>query len=162
MTIKAASTLYNVSPQAIYQRLKAKGYDIKQLKTKGGELTAEGEKVLDELFDRTVVTGDSDPQVDKAEKGNQSTIKDQDRESAILLQVESLKSEVESLKKQVESLKEERDFLRRALDQSQQLHAMTMRMLPPAPVEKKGWFARMFSRSNTAIQEQQSAEDKPV
>ena len=147
MTIKAAATLYNVSPQAIYQRLKAKGYDIKKLKMKSGELTAEGEKILDELFDRTVVTGETNPQVDKAEQGNQSTIKEQDKESAILLQVESLKSEVESLKKQIESLKEERDFLRRALDQSQQLHAMTMRMLPPAPVEKKGMFSRLFGKS---------------
>lgn len=39
MTVQEAALLYGVSKQAIYQRLKAKGYDIKQLKDSSGSLT---------------------------------------------------------------------------------------------------------------------------
>lgn len=137
MTIKEAATLYGISPQAVYQRLKAKGYDVKQLKTKSGDLTPEGESLMEDLFDRASVTGE----------GEVEAKKDQGKtEDSLYIEVEKLKIEVESLKKQVENLKEERDYLRKALDQSQQLQAMSMRMLPPAPVERRGVFSRMFDR----------------
>lgn len=140
MTIKEAATLYGVSPQAIYQRLKSKGVDIRAIKTKTGELTPDGERILGDLFDRTSVTGDGEQTESPRDQGQTK------QEEALNAQLEMLKAEVDFLKAQVELLKEERDYLRRALDQSQQLQAMTMRMLPPAPAERRSVFSWLTSR----------------
>ena len=51
MTIKQAAAKYKVSPQAIYQRLKKKKIFVESLTDKAtGELTGEGEIILDNLF----------------------------------------------------------------------------------------------------------------
>lgn len=51
MTIKQAAAKYKVSPQAVYQRLKKKKIFVETLTDKvTGELTPEGEMILDNLF----------------------------------------------------------------------------------------------------------------
>lgn len=155
MTVKEAAALYSISPQAIYQRLKSKGVDIRTIKNKAGELTPEGEQLLEDLFDRTSVTGEGDPVISQAQQEQKK------QDEALTLQVEKLTAEVDFLKAQVEILKEERDYLRRALDQSQQLHAMTMRMLPPAPAERRGvfsWLASRFTKAAPAADPQKTEE----
>ena len=159
MTIKEASALYGVSTQAIYKRLTKKGYDIKQLKDSTGALTEEGERIIEELFDRTTVTGEGDPtpQPDRKEatKAEEPPVLQDNQE------VERLKAEVARLQTEVDSLRDERDYLRRALDQAQQLHAMTMRMLPPAPAERQGvfsWLASRFKRPAQQAPEQTSGD----
>lgn len=152
MTVQEAASLYGVSKQAIYQRLKAKGYDIKQLKDSSGSLTEDGESILAQLFDHTSVTGDGDsmPQQSRKEPAKQelpSLLQAQKRVAELEKQVDGLQREVDFLTKHVDALKEERDYLRRALDQAQQLHAMTMKqMLPPSPAERKGAFSWLTSR----------------
>ena len=152
MTVQEAASLYGVSKQAIYQRLKAKGYDIKQLKDSSGSLTEDGESILAQLFDHTSVTGDGDStlQQSRKEPAKQeppSLLQAQKRVAELEKQVDGLQREVDFLTKHVDALKEERDYLRRALDQAQQLHAMTMKqMLPPSPAERKGAFSWLTSR----------------
>lgn len=152
MTVQEAASLYGVSKQAIYQRIKAKGYDIKQLKDSSGSLTEDGESILAQLFDHTSVTGDGDstPQQSRKESAKQeppSLLQAQKRVAELEKQVDGLQREVDFLTKHVDALKEERDYLRRALDQAQQLHAMTMKqMLPPSPAERKGAFSWLTSR----------------
>lgn len=157
MTIKDAAALYGVSPQAIYQRLKSKGIDIRTLKNKAGDLTTEGERLLEDLFDRTSVSTMDTEQGQKAQQAPEK------KDESSLLQVEKLTAEVYSLTAQIEMLKEERDYLRRALDQSQQLQAMTMRMLPPAAVERQGvfsWLASRFRKPAQQADQQQTGESQ--
>ena len=53
MTIKEKAKQYQVSTQAIYQRLKKKNIHIESLTDKAtGELTPEGELVIDKLYDK--------------------------------------------------------------------------------------------------------------
>lgn len=158
MTIKEASALYGVSTQAIYKRLTKNGYDLKQLKDSSGNLTEEGERIIDQLFDRVTVTGEGDPTPQPAKKKPQKpdvtpSLQDQEEVERLKSEVARLTTELERLQATVANLQEERDFLRRALDQSQQLHAMTMRMLPPAPAERKGvfsWLANKFKKPVSA------------
>ena len=150
MTIKEAATLYGVSTQAIYKRLTKNRHDLKQLKDSSGNLTEEGERIIDQLFDRVSVTGEGDPTPQPTQKKptkQDATPSLQDNAEVERLQSEvaRLTTEVERLQTTVDSLKEERDFLRRALDQSQQLQAMTLRMLPPAPTEKGNLFSKLAS-----------------
>lgn len=151
MTISEAATLYGVSTQAIYKRLSKNGHDIKTLKTASGALTEEGEKLLEQLFDRTSVTGEGDPVTQQARKSTQK--KDDPRLLQAQKEVERLTALVDGLQKdvnyltdKVKSLEEDKERLHRALDQSQQLQAMTMRMLPPAPAERHGVFSWLSSR----------------
>lgn len=152
MTVQEAAKLYGISKQAIYQRLKAKDYDIKQLKDSSGNLTEEGERILEQLFDRTSVIGEGDPAPQPTRKEppkqeNPLLLQAQKQVDDLTKQVNILQREVNLLTNQVDALKEERDYLRRALDQAQQLHAMTMKqMLPPAPSERKGAFSWLTSR----------------
>lgn len=151
MTIKEVSELYGVSTQAIYKRLSKNGHDIKTLKTASGALTEEGEKLLEQLFDRTSVVGEGEPVPQQARKAAQK------KEDPLLLQaqkeverltalVDGLQKDVNYLTDKVKSLEEDKERLHRALDQSQQLQAMTMRMLPPAPAERHGVFSWLSSR----------------
>lgn len=151
MTIKEASELYGVSPQAIYKRLSKNGHDIKTLKTASGALTEEGEKLLGHLFDHTSVTGvgDSAPQQTRnavPKKDNPLLLQAQKEVERLTALVDGLQKDVNYLTDKVKSLEEDKERLHRALDQSQQLQAMTMRMLPPAPAERLGVFAWLFSR----------------
>lgn len=132
MTIREAATLYGVSKQAIYQRLKKTGKPLDEIRDeKTQELTELGANLVNSIYGK------------KADK-EQSSVNQPVKE------LESLKSENARLQEQVNALTEkaaalteERDFLRRSLDQSQQLQAMTLSRLPATPTERKSVIKRL-------------------
>lgn len=167
MTIKEIAERAGLSHQAIYKRLKARGVSLETIKEKGtGELTAEGEALLLELFNL------QDQQEREAPPAHETAEPPADRAhgEGLRNQVERLKnqvaelnSEVEKLRNQVATLEEkekalidERDFLRITLERSQQLQAITAAKIPnPPPAlpaggeeREKGlraWFRRLRS-----------------
>lgn len=157
MTIQEAALFYGVSKQAIYQKLKAKGHDIKQLKTREGELSEEGKAILEQLFDRAGVNAEDDPKpqppsTEPEKQENPFSLQAERRIQELTNQVDALQKEVDLLKRETESLRNERDYLRHALDQAQQLHAMTIRMLPPPAPERKSvlsWIASCFKKPSS-------------
>lgn len=167
MTIQSAAELYGISKQAIYQRLKSKGIDIRQLKTKAGDLTEEGERILAELFDHSTAASEGEqtksPSRQEPKKQDDTLLlQAQEEVRRLTALVESLQKDVDQLTKLNQILSEDKERLHRALDQSQQLQAMTMRMLPPAPAERQGvfsWLASRFKRPAQADQEQPKEQD---
>jgi hypothetical protein len=169
MTIKEASTIYGISTQAIYKRLTKKGYDLKQLKDSSGALTEEGERIIDQLFDRVTVTGEGDPTPQPTKKKPQKpdatpSLQAEKEVAELKAKVAEMTTEIGRLQSTIDNLREERDFLRHALNQSQQIQAMTLRALPPAPTEKGGLFAKLAARFKkpTAAAEQTVSNDPPA
>ena len=133
MTIKEAATKYGVSTQAIYKRLNQHGVKLATLKNPDtGELTADGEAVINKLFNQPKPTGNS-----------------QLKEAIARLTTElaSLKTENEALKARVHELETERDWLR---GQNSELLTRIPPALPApgqtAQTEKRGLLARIFGR----------------
>lgn len=138
MTIKEAAARYGVSRQAIYQRLKRQGLQVDMLRDpKTGELTPEGEATLSSMFTEAEATEQTTPDNNQAQIDALTAERDALRE-----QVTQLTSQVDTINAQLATLTDERDFLRRALDQAQQLHAMTLQALPP-PQEQTGMMERI-------------------
>jgi polyhydroxyalkanoate synthesis regulator phasin len=126
MTIKEAAARYGVSRQAIYQRLKRQGLQVDMLRDpKTGELTPEGEATLSSMFTEAEATEPTTPDNNQAQIDALTAERD-----ALRDQVAQLTSQVDTISAQLATLTDERDFLRRALDQAQQLHAMTLQALP--------------------------------
>ncbi len=130
MTIKQTAELYGVSVQAVYQRINRAGLNIKKLKNADtGELTAEGEEAIKQLFAQH-----SQVNVDELK----TALNDSQRELA------SLKTENEALKARVHELESERDYLR---GQTTELLTRIPPALPaPGQTEKKGFFSRLFGK----------------
>lgn len=146
MTIKDVAARTGLSHQAIYKRLKARGLSASALKDKeSGHLTEEGERLLAEMFSLQAeeITADTEPtetseHAQEAEESGSEELRNQVAE--LTTQVEKLTTEVEKLRNQVATLEEknsalteERDFLRVALDRSQQLQAITASKIPNPP-----------------------------
>lgn len=136
MTIKEVAQLTGLSHQAIYKKIKARGWRIDELKDKAtGQFTAEGEASIRELFG---ITDNAVPPVatDVAKLTTEN---------------EQLRNQVVNLEDKIKQLTEERDYLRVALDRSQQIQAVTLTKLPtpppalPAPKEHRlrNWLQRM-------------------
>lgn len=140
MTIKDVAAAAGLSHQAIYKRIKSRGISLDSIKDKAtGELTAEGEALIREIF---FPQANNDTDTSQApDKGNINASQVENDEVAELRnQVEKLNSEVEKLRNQVASLEEskkvvtdERDYLRLALERSQQLQAITAQKIPNPP-----------------------------
>lgn len=136
MTIKEAAERYGVSKQAIYQRLKKAGQDLDNIRDpKTGLLSSDGEKLINSIY-------------------GQNAVKEPLKSSPVNLQVESFKQEREALLGQIEALKavneqltSERDYLRRSLDQAQQLQAMAFARLPAPKESSGGWFKKIFTKT---------------
>lgn len=146
MTIKKLAEELKVSPQAIYQRLKANNVDVRKLTdSKTRELTADGEYSIRKLFSR--------------EDGEQKPTKQSIIEEYVK-QIETLKADnavlTEKLKASEEKasqLQVDKDNLTKALIQAQDLHRTALeRMLPaagqtsPAASEKLTWKERLTGR----------------
>lgn len=127
MTIKDIASQAGISVQAVYKRIRASGLMVETMKDKEtGQLTPEAEKAVESLF-----------HLERKPVDNDST------------QVEALTARVTELTTQVENLIAERDYLRKALDQAQQLQALTLAKIPAAlpPGEKRpGFFGTLFKR----------------
>lgn len=102
MTIKQAANAYNVTPQAIYRRLKKAGKDVSTIIV-GGNLTAEGEALLSSWF-----TNSDSNMVD------------------LKLQLEKLTAENQLLKNQLENAAADKERLYQLLNQAQQTAAMAL------------------------------------
>lgn len=148
MTIKDAIERYGVTKQAIYQRFKSRKIEIKDYKTEDGHFTPEGESLLEEWFGHLSAAsqGDLKPQKEAQKQDRASFLQAQEEIKRLTNELDSAVKDIDHLQSELQAIKEERDFLRRALDQSQQLQAMTLRMLPPAPTEKGNLFSKLASR----------------
>lgn len=122
MTMKEAAAKYGVSRQAIYQKLKRQGLQVDTLRDPAtGDFTPEGEEVLSSLFTP------ADTTTDNTDKRVDELTADVNRLQA---EVDRLTAQIDTLTAQLTATTDERDFLRRALDQAQQLHAMALKALP--------------------------------
>ena len=125
MTIKQMAAKHNVSPQAIYQRLKKQGVNVNSLMDKETqELTPEGEMILDQLFDKKTAPLKANSTAYAEEQKKQIT--------ALNIEISTLKEKISALEKENTALKEERDFLRKALEKAQDNQADTLKLLPGA------------------------------
>lgn len=117
MTIKEVAQLTGLSHQAIYKKIKGRGWRLDELKDKAtGQFTPDAEQKIMELFD---INSDSQPvdnQVEKLTKEN-----------------EKLRNQVDNQEAQIKLLTDECAMLRDLLDKSQQLQAMTLAKLPSPP-----------------------------
>ena len=117
MTIKEVAQLTGLSHQAIYKKIKARGWRLEELKDKStGQFTPEAEESIKALFG---ITEDAKPVETEVEK--------------LQTEVERLRNLVDRQELQIKILTDERDFLRVALDRSQQLQGMTLTKLPTPP-----------------------------
>ena len=139
MTIREAAERAGVSNQAVYKRLKARGISPESIREKGsGKLTEEGEQIIKELFP---ALQEESPKEAPADEPAAAPLPPSSEE------LERLTTRVEELTKQVEELTtklttsearekalvEERDYLRGALERSQQLQALTAQKIPNPP-----------------------------
>lgn len=132
MTIREAAALYGVSKQAIYQRLKKTGKELDQIRDeKTQELTELGMELVNSIYGK--------------KGGNEQSSVNQSVKEIETLKVDNtrLQEQVNALTEKVAALTEERDFLRRSLDQSQQLQAMTLSRLPATTTERKSVIKRL-------------------
>lgn len=164
MTIKEVAQLKGLSHQAIYKRLKSHGVKVEDIRDRQtGQLTPDGERIIRRLFD---LDPPAEEPIATPDKRDETTVVEglRNQVAELTTTVEKLNVEVEKLRNQVASgeerisaLVEERDFLRKALDQAQQLQAITLakvpnvKSLPPADEEKgrlRGWWNRVRGRGN--------------
>ena len=144
MTIKDVAARAGLSHQAIYKKIKARGVSLESIKIKGtGELTAEGEALMRELFNlQDQEEREAPPPVaaepETAPPGEVERLRNQVEK--LNAQVAELNNEVEKLRNQVatgeareKALADERDFLRVSLERSQQLQAITAAKIPNPP-----------------------------
>lgn len=140
MTIKDIAAAAGLSHQAIYKRLKARGVKLEDIKIKGtGELTAEGEALIKEIFSLQDKQEESAPPPPAAEE-KAAPVEVESEVEKLRNQVAELSGEVEKLRNQVATLEDrekaltdERDFLRLSLERSQQLQAITAQKIPNPP-----------------------------
>lgn len=149
MTIKQAAAKYKVSPQAVYQRLKKKKIFVESLTDKTtGELTPEGEMILDNLFnpEKQPLKANSRAYAEEQEK----TIKELRAQIAELVEQKKAADERAEFFKAQQA--ETNEALNKALDMHQQ---MINRLLPagdqkpaqePAPARKLTWRERFSGK----------------
>lgn len=136
MTIREAAEKYQVSKQAIYQRLKANKINLDTLKDKEtGELTAEAEAIIDNLFGENSKDFKSRQAALSAEltRANETISRQQTEIEILKIKLEAAERELSAYK---ETLEKERALFTRFL---------------PAPEEqqagkRQGLFNRLFGR----------------
>lgn len=184
MTIKEVSERAGVSHQAIYKRLRTRGIRAEDITEKSsGQLTGKGEELIKELFPflrdeeggaaaQSPQDVPADPPETEEKAGDEGLQPEvarlQEKVARLQEEVARLQPEVAGLKgqiieyeKRVATLEEsnrlltdERDYLRKALDQSQQLQAMTAQKIPTPPAitdgserkQKRGLWERLTGR----------------
>lgn len=146
MTITEYADRVGVRTQGLYKKLTNRGISLDDIRDKANNLiTEDGFKLLNQLYsDRTQPKKQSVDKVADIFGDQLNQLKEQ--LSALQVENERLRIAEENSRKKIEDLINERDYLRVALNQSQQLHAMTIKALPPAPAERKGAFSWLTSR----------------
>jgi len=129
MTIKEAAAKYNVSPQAIYQRLKKKKVFVESITNKGtGELTPEGEMILDNLFnpEKQPIKANSRAYANEQE----NTIKE------LRAQIAELVEQKKAAEERAEFFKAQQAETNEALKKALDIQQQTLNRLLPAPAEQ--------------------------
>lgn len=132
MTIKEFAKQHSISPQAVYQRLKASGIPIDSIREgKTAELTQEGLEKLSSLFVKPV---------DNAVK----------EETVSISQFNALQVENEFLKKRIEELTADRDRwaaqAEAAQQTAQQAQALNMANLKALPAPRQSIWERITGK----------------
>ena len=130
MTIKEAAAQHGVSTQAIYKRLNQQGVKLSTLKNPDtGELTADGEVVINQLFNQPKPAGNNQLK---------ETI------SQLTTELASLKAENEALRERVRELEADKAYLQ---GQNTELLTRIPPALPaPGQTAKRGFFSRLFGK----------------
>lgn len=153
MTVKDFAQKVGISTAAVYKRIKSNGLDIASLKDPHtGELTPKGIEQLQALFGgcQPELTTELSTEVEKlTTKLNELST----QITELKAENDALKAENDILKEREKLLTDERDFLRKSLDQEQQLQALTLTKVPappalPAPDDTSGlpWYKRLFRK----------------
>ena len=146
MTIKEFAKEKGVSLQAVYQKIKSSGLDLKSIKdSETGELTADGLKELDKLF---IKNNDIQFNGLTALKVELAALKQEN--DHLRDQVDDLKGQRDGWKEQAQALQETINGLQTALQQAQQtaqqaqaLNMASIKLLPPP---RQGIFSRLKQR----------------
>ena len=138
MTIKEFAKQQSISPQAVYQRLKAAGIPIDSIREgKTSELTPDGLEKLSSLFLKPV------------EKAVENPVKE---ETVSMNQFKDLQLENEFLKKRIEELTADRDRwaaqAEAAQQTAQQAQALNMANLKALPAPRQSIWERITGRRN--------------
>lgn len=134
MTIKEFAKQQSISPQAVYQRLKAAGIPIDSIREgKTSELTPDGLEKLSSLFLKPV----------------ENPVKE---ETVSMNQFKALQLENEFLKKRIEELTADRDRwaaqAEAAQQTAQQAQALNMANLKALPAPRQSIWERITGRRN--------------
>lgn len=162
MTISDAARRAGISNQAIYKRLKARGISPESIREQGtSKLTAEGEKIIKELFP-AVVEYESRLGAKSADDHAAAQSDEVDRltteNKRLTKEVNELTTRLTTAEERAIALQDERDYLRGALEKSQQLQALTAQKIPnPPPAltegseekQKRGLLARLIGRGRS-------------
>ncbi len=130
MTIKEAAAQHGVSTQAIYKRLNQQGVKLSTLKNPDtGELTADGEAVINKLFNQPKPAGNNQLK---------------DEINKLSTEVAELKAQNEALRERVRDLEADKAYLQ---GQNTELLTRIPPALPaPGQTEKRGFFSRLFGK----------------
>ena len=130
MTIKEAAAQHGVSTQAIYKRLNQHGVKLSTLKDHDtGELTADGEAVINQLFNQPKPTGNNQLK---------ETI------SRMTTEIAEVKVQNEALRERVRELEADKAYLQ---GQNTELLTRIPPALPaPGQTEKRGFFSKLFGK----------------
>lgn len=140
MTIKQFAKEKGVSTQAVYQKIKAAGLEISDLRAENSaELTESGLKAVNQLF------------VKQKEKT--------DNKEKLVDRVKELEKQVSMLESALQEARADRDrwaaqaeAAQQTAQQAQALNMATLKALPAPqpPAERRGLLARLFNRNKNA------------
>ena len=141
MTIREAAEQAGISCQAVYKRLKARGIAPDSIREKGtNRLTREGEALIRELFPAIDESADESAAQPSSPASCEPATASPNELERLTTEVEKLRRRVDELtirlttaETRAQALQDERDYLRDALDKSQQLQAMTAQKIPNPP-----------------------------
>lgn len=159
VTVKEFAQEIGISPAAVYKRIKSNGIKLDTIKDPHtGELTQEGIERLRALFGgiQPELSTELSTQVERlTTKLTELSTKLTALETELTgtkAELDSAKAENALLREREKLLTDERDYLRKSLDQEQQLQAITLTKIPappalPAP-EAAGlpWYKRLFRK----------------
>jgi len=160
VTVKELAQQIGISPAAVYKRIKTNGIKLDTIKDPHtGELTPEGIERLRALF------GGIQPELTtelttKVERLTTELTELSTKLTALETELASTKAELDSVKAENALLREreklltdERDYLRKSLDQEQQLQAITLTKVPAPPAltapedaADLPWYKRLFRK----------------
>ena len=151
MTVPELAKRLNVSQQAIYQKLKRKGIKLDTIRDSEGQLTVDGETMIESMFKQTKST-DSTYQINKLYSEREQMrerIKDLEREQEQLESdlnarnaiIQEQKNKIEEQAETIQMLREDKGYLQLTLQKEQENYKQSMLLL--APPKQESVFKRL-------------------